>query len=38
MLLGLPTTTDNAGGNVSVLVSATMTAAAVARQFTDAFD
>ena len=34
--LTLPTTSENAGGNVSVFASATMTAIDLARQFTDA--
>ena len=32
----MPTTSENAGGNVSVFASATMTAIDLARQFTDA--
>ena len=34
--LSLPTTSENAGGSVSVFASATMTAIDLARQFTDA--
>ena len=34
--LTMPTTSENAGGNVSVFASATMTAIDLARQFTDA--